>query len=246
MQEHKHKKENRGAMMRKLFFYLTLNTLKIYLKIFHALFFKSFSKRKRGLRGLCASAFVRVFVSVFVLLGMTACAVSHKEQTVSDKDKKEILAAEAYLNTLNLKNAPFVQTWPDGGQSAGVMTYHPGFLLMQYTQPHAMTLRANEHRALFVDNLTASRTSMGMAHNPLGVLLKNPVRLSGSVMVTDVQQSWLGDNGSIQISMAQASNPSRGLVVLRFKQFGKKMALYEIRIIDAARKTTIIDLEPSF
>lgn len=220
-------------MMRKLFFYLTLNTLKMYFKKFHALFFKSFSKRKRGLRGLC--------VSVFVLFGITACAVSHKEQTASDK--KEILAAEAYLNTLNLKNVPFVQTWSDGTQGAGVITYHPGFLLMQYAQPHVMTLKANEHRALFIDNLTDSRTSMGMAHNPLGVLLKNPIRLSGSVVITDVQQRWSGKNGSIQISMAQASNPSQGLVVLRFKQFGKKMVLYEIRIIDAAHKTTIIDLE---
>ena len=203
-------------------------------KNFYPYFFQSlFSKGSAYLRGFC--------VSVIVLSGLTACAVSHKEQTADNK--KVISAVESYLSTVKLKDVPFVQMWSDGVQGAGVLTYYPGSLFMRYSQPHVMTLKANGKSAVFIDRVMGSETHMGLSRNPLGVLLEKPVRLSGSVIVTDVQQRWKGNNGSIQISMARKDNPSQGLVTLRFKQFGKQMTLYEIRILDETHKETIIDLE---
>jgi hypothetical protein len=71
------------------------------------------------------------------------------------------------------------------------------------------------------------------------MLLSNPVRLSGPVMVSDVQQQ----RGLVQISLTRADNPSQGLITLRFRDEQGALSLYDVRILDAQRKLTQIRLD---
>lgn len=148
---------------------------------------------------------------------------------------------EAYFRTVNLQDALFTQIWPNGATGGGLMTYHPGYLDMRFTTPHEMELKASGHTAVFTDAQNGAETHIGLGHSALGLLLGNPVRLSGPVMVTDVQQL----PGMLQLSLTRADNPSQGLVTLRFRDAGGVLALYEVRILDERRKLTQIRLDPA-
>ena len=56
-----------------------------------------------------------------------------------------------------------------------------------------------------------------------------PVRLSGSFMVTNVQQP----PGMLQRRLTRSESPSQGLVTLRFKDVGGRLTLYDVRIQNA-------------
>ncbi len=147
---------------------------------------------------------------------------------------------EAYFRTVNLQDVPFTQVWPNGGTGGGILTYRPGYLDMRFTTPHEMELKAAGRAAVFTDAQNGSETHMGLGHSALGLLLGNPVRLSGPVMVTDVQQPA----GMVQLSLTRADNPSQGLVTLRFRDTGRTLSLYDVRILDEQRKLTQIRLDP--
>lgn len=182
--------------------------------------------RLLGRRGLCLLA----------PLFLAACAT---QQTGGAGHTTAISRVEAYFRTVNLQAVPFTQVWPNGRTGGGLITYRPGYLDMRYTLPHEMELKASERSAVFTDAQNGSETHMGLAHNALGLLLGNPVRLAGPVMVTDVQQPA----GFVQLSLARTDNPSQGLVTLRFKDTAGSLTLYEVRIVDERRQLTQIRLD---
>ncbi|MBS1014662.1 hypothetical protein [Acetobacter persici] len=145
---------------------------------------------------------------------------------------------EAWLRAAKLENVPFTQTWPNGTTGGGVLTYHPGYLHLNYNVPHKMDLEASSAHAVFKDSQTGSETRMGLAHNPLGVLMGNPIALSGPVTVTDIQKPA----GILQISLTRTENPSQGLVTLIFRDTGPALDLYELRILDERQRTLFIRL----
>lgn len=147
---------------------------------------------------------------------------------------------EAYLRTAHLTNVPFVQTWPNSTTGGGVLTYHPGYLHLAYTNPAGTDLEATGNHAVFKDSQTGSETRMGLAHNALGLLMGNPIKLSGPVQITDVQKT----PGVLQISMARSDNPSQGLITLVFQDTGRALILHDIRMVDERRHTLFITLQP--
>ncbi|MFT8674808.1 MAG: hypothetical protein ABF990_00800 [Acetobacter sp.] len=172
-------------------------------------------------------------------VALTACATPQTRTPAVGQDP-QVARVEAYLRHVNLIDAPFTQVWPDGAQGGGVLTYRPGTLDMRFSVPHAMELRAAERHAIFTDSQSGSETRIGLAHNPLGLLLDDPVRLSGPVTVTDVRQG----NGFLQLSLARTDNPSQGLVTLRFRDQGDRLSLYQAHIVDERRQVTLITLAP--
>ncbi|GBQ30840.1 hypothetical protein GOB83_00700 [Acetobacter fabarum] len=176
--------------------------------------------------------------SLFALapLVLAACAT---QQVGGGPQNATVNRVEAYFRTVNLQDAPFTQIWPNGASGSGLITYRPGYLDMRFTTPHEMELKASERSAVFTDAANGSVTHIGLGHSALGMLLSNPVRLSGPVMVSDVQQQ----RGLVQISLTRADNPSQGLVTLRFRDEQGVLSLYDVRILDAQRKLTQIRLD---
>lgn len=173
--------------------------------------------------------------SLLLPLLLAACASQGMQGASSERD---ITRVEAYFHTVDLKAAPFSQVWPDGAVGSGELAYHPGYLDMRFTAPHPMTLHAEGRHAVFTDSATGAETRIGLAHNPLGLLLDNPVHLGGAVTVTDIRHA----PGVLQLSLARTDNPSQGLVTLRFRDSAARLALYEVRIVDERRRVTVITL----
>lgn len=168
---------------------------------------------------------------------LAACATGQGGGTASQA--ADTARVEAWLRAAKLETVPFTQTWPNGATGGGVLTYHAGYLHLNYTVPHAMDLEASGAHAVFRDSQTGSETRMGLAHNPLGVLMGNPITLSGPVTVTDIQTP----PGILQISLTRTDNPSQGLVTLVFRDVRHVLDLYEIRILDDRKRTLLIHLE---
>ena len=175
--------------------------------------------------------------SLFALapLVLAACAT---QPVIKSGQKEAVSRVEAYFRTVNLQDAPFTQIWPNGASGSGLITYRPGYLDMRFTTPNDMELKASGRSAVFTDARNGSVTHMGLGHSALGLLLGNPVQLSGPVMVTDVQQQ----PGLVQISLTRADNPSQGLITLRFSDERGTLTLYDVRILDEQRKLTQIRL----
>ncbi|OUI95666.1 membrane protein [Acetobacter indonesiensis] len=170
-------------------------------------------------------------------LALAACATG--QTGVGGVGQTDTARVEAYLRTVSLNNVPFTQTWPNGTVGGGLLTYHAGYLHLVYTAPHAMDLEASGSHAVFKDSQAGSETRMGLAHNPLGLLMGNPIQLSGPVSVTDIQKP----PGIMQVSLTRTENPSQGLVTLIFKDNGRTLSLFEIRIVDERRHTLFIRLQ---
>lgn len=168
-------------------------------------------------------------------LVLAACATGQGGGSTGQSDVHRV---EAYLRAATLRNVPFIQTWPNGTTGGGTLTYHSGYLHLIYTAPHVMDLEASGSHAVFKDSQTGSETRMGLAHNPLGLLMGNPISLSGAVTVTDIQKP----SGILQISLARTENPSQGLVTLIFRDDGRQLTLYELRLVDERRNTVFIRL----
>ncbi|MGO3517571.1 MAG: LolA family protein [Acetobacter cibinongensis] len=167
---------------------------------------------------------------------LASCAGGGKGLTSAGQS--DVARVEAYMRDVQLNSVPFQQTWPNGATGGGVLTYHAGYLHLVYTAPHSMDLEASGTHAVFKDSRTGSETRMGLAHNPLGVLMGNPVHLSGDVTVTDIQKP----PGILQISLTKTNNPSQGLVTLVFKDTGRTLRLFEMRLVDERRQTLFIRL----
>lgn len=177
--------------------------------------------------------------AVLAPLALAACAGQTMQGTSGAKNA-DVARVENYFRTVDLENAPFLQTWPNGSRGGGLITYKPGSLYMHYTAPHEMELRASGHHAVFTDAQQASQTRIGLAHNPLGLLLDNPVVLSGAVTVTNVQKQ----PGVLQLSLTRTDNPSQGLVTLVFHDVANRLALSSIQIVDERRHVISISLDP--
>lgn len=167
---------------------------------------------------------------------LAACATGQGTRTAPQAG--DTARVEAWLRAARLEDAPFTQTWPNGTTGGGVLTYHAGYLHLHYTAPHVMELVASGSHAVFTDSQTGSETRMGLAHNPLGVLMGNPLTLSGPVTVTDIQKT----PGILQISLTRTENPSQGLVTLVFHDVAHELDLREIRILDERQRTLFIRL----
>lgn len=174
-----------------------------------------------------------------VLLGTFFLAACAGGQGLNKPNQTDTARVQTYLRTAHLEAVPFVQTWANGSTGGGVLTYRPGYLHLVYSAPHAMDLEAAGDHAVFKDAQAGSETRMGLSHNALGLLMGNPIQLSGAVQVTDVQKT----PGVLQISMARSDNPSQGLVTLLFQDSGRSLMLHDIRVVDERRHTIVIQLQ---
>ncbi|AQS90795.1 MULTISPECIES: LolA family protein [Gluconobacter] len=166
--------------------------------------------------------------ALLVLMLLSGCATSGYDR-LPKADQNDVHRIEAYLNGIQGLQAAFVQHGPDAGESGGRFSYIPGHLRLDYVVPHPMELVAGEGHLVLDDQGTGAVTHLSLRHNPLGLLLKHPIRFDGDIQVTDVRHG----NGSLQISVAQADNPSQGLLTLQFSDVNGQLSLIGLQGVDA-------------
>lgn len=162
------------------------------------------------------------------LLGLSGCATSGYDHLVT-ADRHDIHRVESYLNGLTSLQASFVQDGPAQQQGDGRFTYVPGRFEMVYEVPHAMRAVARDGRLVLRSADSGAVTHLSLRRNPLGLLLRHPIGFDRDVQVTKVSRGA----ESLQISVAEADNPSQGLLTLQFSDVHGRLTLVGIQGVDA-------------
>ncbi|MCT6818972.1 MAG: outer membrane lipoprotein carrier protein LolA [Bombella apis] len=160
--------------------------------------------------------------------GLTGCATSGYDHLVTN-DRHDIHRVETYLNGLSSLQASFVQDGPAQQQGDGHFTYVPGRFEMLYEVPHAMRAVARDGRFVLRNADNGAVTHLSLKRNPLGLLLRHPVSFDRDVQVTNVSRG----TESLQLSVAEADNPSQGLLTLQFSDVRGHLTLVGIQGVDA-------------
>ena len=146
---------------------------------------------------------------------------------------------EGYLNGLGSFKADFTQIAPNGNRSSGeVFVRRPGQLRFDYDPPSKILLVApGDWRLVYYDGKTKQVTVIPISKTPLGILLDDPIRLSGDVDVVDVVEQ--GDEVAVRI--VRTASPGQGNVVL---VLGKEpLQLRRWAIVDPQGYTTNVVLQ---
>lgn len=162
------------------------------------------------------------------LVMLSGCATSGLS-ALPPTQRAKAQSVEAYLDGLMALSGQFAQTGPGDSESGGRFLYRPGHLSLDYTTPKPMHLTAGDGHIVMTDASTGAVTRVALARNPLGLLLRNPVRFNDGIQATSVQEG----PSTLQISLAAADNPSQGRLTLQFMRDGKRMTMAGIDGVDA-------------
>lgn len=177
-----------------------------------------------------------IMKKLIMALGLM-CSLCNFAQAKDDyRDNPEVMAMVDYFNHAKIASG-FISTDPHGNKAYGYFYFIPGHLKLKYENPGNITIVGDSSKIVLHNSNNGANTSMNIKKQPLGLLLKNHVALTDRVMVTSVQH---GQN-TVQISLADADNPSQGLLTIAFTNFNGQLRLYSMNMIDAARNNTHID-----
>jgi len=153
------------------------------------------------------------------------------------RDQADIARIEAYLNSLHTLKARFLQVAPDGATSEGIAWLErPGRMRFQYDRPSPLLLVAGHGLLVYYDRELRQTTNIPLDSTPLGLLLRDNLKLSGDVMVTGIERM----PGQIQVTMARTDSPDDGSLTLVFAD--TPLALRQWSVIDSRHQETRVSL----
>ncbi len=172
------------------------------------------------------------------LLALLCGCATGSVSPLSPQDRSDVARVQSYLDKLRGLRARFMQAGPDAASSTGMVWYDPGQLRLRYDPPSAMLVVAAGQHLVAHRESDDSTTRIALSGNPLGLLLQQPLHLSGEISVTDVQRG----PGILQISLARAANPAQGLLTLIFSDQPASLTLVGLEAVDAHRNRTRLRL----
>ncbi len=153
------------------------------------------------------------------------------------QDRADIARIENYLDGLRTLKARFLQIAPDGSTSQGTTWMdRPGKMRFQYDPPSPLLLVAGHGLFVFYDRQLKQISNLPLGQTPLGLLLRENLRLSGDVTVSEVYR----EPGEIQVSLTRTSSPGDGSITLVFAD--KPLALRQWSVFDGQRQETRVSL----
>lgn len=182
------------------------------------------------MNGICKKI---ILLFPFILM---ACQANQKARPTCEL--VSISRVESALNDPRGFEGQFTQIWSNGNQSEGRIVYVPGKLRLNYETPSTMIVVAKGKKMVAKNFDDHSVTHIGLARNPLGLMLNSPVHLSKPILITAIQHGAQ----ALQISLASSDNPSQGLLTLRFKDINGQLTLDQLQAVDARKHRTIMNL----
>ncbi len=171
------------------------------------------------------------------LAPLLAVAGPARADGFSAADRADLTRIEAYLNGVHTLKARFLQVSPDGGTAEGVAWLdRPGRMRFQYDPPSPLLLVAGHGLFIFHDSQLNQTTNLPLNSTPLGLLLRDNLRLAGDVTVTGIERQ----PGQIQVSMVRTPSPQDGSLTLVFAD--NPLALRQWTVVDAQRQETRVTL----
>ena len=135
---------------------------------------------------------------------LLAPVLAHAQPAPSAQDRADIARAEAYLNTIHTLKARFQQIAPDGQVSGGqAWLERPGRMRFQYDPPSPFLLVGGHGLLVFNDSQLGQTSNIPLDRTPLGLLLRDNLRLSGDITVTHITRY----PGQLQITLLRTATP---------------------------------------
>lgn len=156
---------------------------------------------------------------------------------LSPRDRADLARIEASLNAIRTLKARFLQVAPNGSVSEGVAWMErPGRMRFEYDPPTPLLLVAGHGLFFFHDSQLNQTTNLPLSATPLGLLLRDNLRLSGDVTVTGIERL----PGQVQVTMVRTATPDEGSLTLVFAD--ESLALQQWAVVDAQRQETRVRL----
>ena len=159
------------------------------------------------------------------------------QRRMSAEDADDVRRVEAYLNNLRTFRARFLQIDPSGGSAEGTLYLsRPGKLRVDYDPPNPNLLIANGQHLIHFDRALKAPAYLGLESTPAGLLVRDPVSLSGDVTVTAVERG----PGALRVSVVQTKDSRAGKITFVFSE--RPFQLTNWQITDAQGQTTRVAL----
>lgn len=159
------------------------------------------------------------------------------QRILSAQDADDVRRVETYLNELKTFRARFLQIDPSGGSAEGTLYIsRPGKLRVDYDAPNPNLLIANGQHLIHFDRALKAPAYLGLESTPAGLLVRDPMKLSGDVTVTAVERG----PGALRLSVVQTKDPRAGKITFVFSE--RPFQLTNWQITDAQGQTTRVAL----
>jgi len=156
---------------------------------------------------------------------------------LTDKDRADIARIETYLNGLHTLKARFLQVAPNGATSGGIAWLdRPGRMRFQYDKPSPLLLVAGYGLLVYYDRELHQTTNILLDATPLGLLLRDNLKLAGDVTVTGIERQ----PGQIQVTIVRTKSPGDGSLTLVFAD--QPLALRQWAVVDSQHQETRVSL----
>jgi outer membrane lipoprotein-sorting protein len=164
-------------------------------------------------------------------------ALAQVQRRLSADDESDVKRVEAYLNAIRTFKARFLQIDSNGFASEGVFYLsRPGRLRLDYDAPNPNLLIANGSFLIHYDRQLKTPAYLSLDSTPAGLLVRDPVALSGDVTVTGVERG----PAVLRLSLVQTRDPRAGRVTFVFTE--RPFTLSNWQVTDAQGLTTRISL----
>jgi outer membrane lipoprotein-sorting protein len=152
-------------------------------------------------------------------------------------DPAVVQRVEAYFNGLTTLRARFTQVAENGATAQGTaLIWRPSRMRFDYDPPEPTLLVAADNQFFHYDRALREPTVVPVNSTPLGVLLRNPLRLSGDVTVTETERG----GGLMRVTVRRTASPEEGSITLILDD--DPPALRQWAVLDAQGRTTRVTL----
>jgi outer membrane lipoprotein-sorting protein len=160
-----------------------------------------------------------------------------QQRPLSDRDRADIARAEAWLNRLTSLKARFLQIAQNGASAEGTgWIVRPGRMRFEYDPPEPLLLVASHGQFFYFDRQLKQATTLPLGATPLGMLLRENLKLSGDVTVSRVERG----GGLLRITLHRTGQPAEGSLTLVFSE--DPIELKQWAVVDAQGQETRVSL----
>jgi len=167
-----------------------------------------------------------------------AAAAGVAPAPLSAHDHEDVARIENYLNGLKNIAADFLQVDDAGGIMRGSLAIsRPGKMRVNYDPPNKDFIIADGSFVHIWNEDLQSQTNVEQGSSLAEFILRDPVKLSGEVVLTKFQRF----PAKIEATLVQANDPAEGSLTLVFED--NPLRLRQWKVLDAQGRETGVSLE---
>jgi outer membrane lipoprotein-sorting protein len=152
-------------------------------------------------------------------------------------DRAALQRVEAYFNAMTTLRARFLQIAQNGAAAEGTaMIWRPNRMRFEYDPPEPTLLIAADGQFFHWDRELRQPTVVAVNSTPMGVLLRNPLSLSGDVTVPVMERV----GGLLRVSIFRTAATGEGRITLILEE--NPMQLRQWEVLDAQNRLTRVTL----